>query len=149
MANKTITKTDTLETLRVTFNGIDDLNIPFEGVPSDLVEAVNTKSDLSYVDTRFDNIPEPDMSLYSTVIAKDQGDTDTLAAAVQHTDNELSAYEPGSPAKGGGSEEIFYLNGTVVNEDYTIPSGMNAMTAGPIEQNATITIPDGSAWVIV
>jgi len=54
MATRVIKSTDTIETLRVTFNGmavdvgdITDLNTPFVGVPTDLVEAVNSKATAS------------------------------------------------------------------------------------------------------
>jgi len=54
-------------------------------------------------------------------------------------------------AVGGGSDQIFYLNGTTVNSSYTIPTGDNAMSAGPItvEATATVTISSGSTWTIV
>lgn len=57
----------------------------------------------------------------------------------------------GAGATGGGSDEIFYLNGINVTASYSIPSGKNAMTAGPVTVNdgVTVTVPDGSAWTIV
>ena len=57
----------------------------------------------------------------------------------------------GAGATGGGSDEMFYLNGTNVTASYSIPSGKNAMTAGPVTVNdgVTVTVPDGSAWTIV
>lgn len=57
----------------------------------------------------------------------------------------------GAGATGGGSDEMFYLNGINVTASYSIPSGKNAMTAGPVTVNdgVTVTVPDGSAWTIV
>lgn len=54
-------------------------------------------------------------------------------------------------ASGGGSDKIFYENDSLVTTNYTITSGKNAMSAGPIEidNNVTITIPLNSNWVIV
>ena len=54
-------------------------------------------------------------------------------------------------ATGGGTDEIFYLNGQIVTTDYTLPANQNAVTAGPITVNAgiTVTIPAGQAWSIV
>lgn len=54
-------------------------------------------------------------------------------------------------ATGGGTDEIFYLNGQIVTTDYTLPANQNAVTAGPITINAgvTVTIPAGQAWSIV
>jgi hypothetical protein len=47
-------------------------------------------------------------------------------------------------------------NGIVVNNatvavDYTIPSGSNAMSAGPVTINSgiTVTVASGSTWVVV
>jgi len=57
----------------------------------------------------------------------------------------------GGGATGGGANEIFFENGQEVSVDYTITSGKNAMSAGPISINGgvTVTVPTGSTWVIV
>lgn len=54
-------------------------------------------------------------------------------------------------ATGGGSDQIFFLNGQTVTTDYTIPGADNAMTAGPISINSgvTVTIGSTSTWTIV
>ena len=54
-------------------------------------------------------------------------------------------------AKGGGTDQVFYENGTAVTASYSITSGSNAMTAGPISIGtaATVTVPAGSVWTIV
>ena len=57
----------------------------------------------------------------------------------------------GGGATGGGSDDVFYENSKVVTADYTITAGKNAITAGPVTINdgVTVTVPDGSNWVIV
>jgi hypothetical protein len=57
----------------------------------------------------------------------------------------------GGGATGGGSDQIFNLNGQTVNVDYTIPTGFNASTVGPITiaEGITVTVPDNSNWVIL
>jgi hypothetical protein len=57
----------------------------------------------------------------------------------------------GGGATGGGTDQIFYLNGQTVTTNYSIPSGQNAGTFGPVTVNsgATVTIPTGSTWSIV
>ena len=52
---------------------------------------------------------------------------------------------------GGGSDRIFLENDQSVTTNYTITSGKNAMTAGPITINngVTVTVPSGSTWTIV
>ena len=57
----------------------------------------------------------------------------------------------GGGATGGGSDEVFILNGQTVTTDYTIPTSFNAGTFGPVSINSgvTVTVPDGSTWTVV
>lgn len=57
----------------------------------------------------------------------------------------------GGGATGGGIDDIFYENSTTVTANYTITSGKNAMSTGPIVINpgVTVTIPNGSLWKII
>jgi hypothetical protein len=57
----------------------------------------------------------------------------------------------GGGATGGGADQVFFQNSQAVTVSYAIPSGKNAMTAGPITVNSgiTVTIPSGSVWTIV
>jgi len=57
----------------------------------------------------------------------------------------------GGGATGGGSDEVFVENTTVVTTSYAIPTGRNAESVGPITINAsrTVTIPSGQRWVIL
>lgn len=57
----------------------------------------------------------------------------------------------GGGATGGGSDDIFVENGQTVTTNYSITSGKNAMSAGPITVGSGIivTVPVGSSWVIV
>ena len=52
---------------------------------------------------------------------------------------------------GSGTDQVFFLNDTVISGSYTIPSGKNAMTCGPLTQlsGVVVTIPSGSVWTIV
>lgn len=45
----------------------------------------------------------------------------------------------------------FFINGQTVDNDYTLPTGKNAGTFGPVTVAATktVTIPSGSYWTIV
>ncbi len=56
----------------------------------------------------------------------------------------------GGGALGSGGNYIFYENDTTVTQSYTITTGKNAVTAGPvtIADGVTVTIPDGSSWSI-
>jgi hypothetical protein len=57
----------------------------------------------------------------------------------------------GGGATGGGSDQIFVLNGQTITANYTIPSGSNASTAGTVTINTgiVVTVSTGSRWVIV
>ena len=46
---------------------------------------------------------------------------------------------------------VFYENDTNVTKDYTITEGKNAMSAGPltIDSSVTITVPSGSTFTVV
>ena len=57
----------------------------------------------------------------------------------------------GGGATGAGDNQIFFENELTVTGSYTIPSGKNAGTFGPvtIDTGVTVTIPDGSVWSIV
>lgn len=57
----------------------------------------------------------------------------------------------GGGATGGGDDAIFYENGKTITTSYSITANSNAMSAGPITINsgASVTIPDGSRWVVV
>jgi len=57
----------------------------------------------------------------------------------------------GGGATGGGTNQIFFENQQTVTADYTITTGRNAMSAGPItiDTGVTVSIPTGSTWVIV
>lgn len=54
----------------------------------------------------------------------------------------------GGGAKAGGT---IYENGNNVTSSYTISTGKNAMSAGPITvaDGVTVTVPDGSTWTVV
>ena len=56
----------------------------------------------------------------------------------------------GGGATGGGTNKIFYLNGQTVTVDYSVPSGQNAGTFGPISvaSGVTVTVPSGSTWTV-
>jgi filamentous hemagglutinin len=52
---------------------------------------------------------------------------------------------------GGAINGIFYENDQTITANYTITSGKNAMTTGPVTINTgvTVTVPSGSRWVII
>lgn len=57
----------------------------------------------------------------------------------------------GNGATGAGGDQIFIQNGQNVTTSYSIPSGKNAGTFGPVtvDSGVTVTVPSGSVWTVV
>ena len=72
-------------------------------------------------------------------------------ALVVNTGATAVEWGDGGGATGGGTDKIFYNNGQTVTTAYTVPSGENAMSAGPVSVNAgiNVTLTGTSEWVIV
>ena len=57
----------------------------------------------------------------------------------------------GGGATGGGGDAVFVENDQTVTTNYTIPTGKNAMSTGPVTINGgvTVTVSSGSRYVII
>jgi hypothetical protein len=57
----------------------------------------------------------------------------------------------GGGATGGGPDEVFLENGQTVTTNYTLSTGKNAGSFGPIsiDSGITVTVPSGQTWTIV
>lgn len=57
----------------------------------------------------------------------------------------------GGGATGAGGDVVFLENGQTVTTSYTLTTGRNAVSAGPITINSgiTVTVPSGANWSIV
>jgi hypothetical protein len=57
----------------------------------------------------------------------------------------------GSTSTGGESDRVFVETNKNVTADYTLSTGFNAMSAGPvsIDLGVTVTVPVGAVWTIV
>jgi len=57
----------------------------------------------------------------------------------------------GGGATGTGVDDVFYENTPTVTANYTLTTGKNAMTTGPLTINTgiTVTVPTGSRLVIL
>lgn len=57
----------------------------------------------------------------------------------------------GGGATGAGGDTVFFENSQTVTTNYTLTTGKNAVTAGPVTVNSgvTVTVPSGASWVIV
>jgi len=61
------------------------------------------------------------------------------------------AADAAAGATGAGGDKVFWENGQSVTTDYSITSGQNAGTFGPVSINSgvTVTVPTNSVWVVV
>jgi hypothetical protein len=87
----------------------------------------------------------------SVIVAGDTSGTVTLqapAAAGTTTLNLPSTSGNLVVAKAGG---VLYENTTTISADYTLSTGQNAMSVGPItiDPSVTVTIPTGQRWVVL
>ena len=73
-----------------------------------------------------------------------------LTGSLPAIDGSALLNTPGG-AKGNGGDQVFYENDTNVTSDYTVTSGKNAMSAGPVtvDNGVTVTVPVGSTWTVV
>ena len=57
----------------------------------------------------------------------------------------------GGGATGGGTDQVFWLNGTTITANYTLAANTNAGTFGPITiaNNVTVTISNTATWTVV
>jgi hypothetical protein len=57
----------------------------------------------------------------------------------------------GGGATGGGGDEVFQENSLIVTTSYTLSTGKNAMSVGPITINsgAVVTVGSGQRWVVL
>jgi hypothetical protein len=57
----------------------------------------------------------------------------------------------GDQPVGGGTNRVFFENDIVMTDNYTITSGKNAMSTGPITVNpgVSLTVPTGSTYTIL
>jgi len=89
-------------------------------------------------------------SSYSTGVGIAAGSS-ALVAWDSSTSDFVTVAGGGNGATGAGGDQIFIQNGQNVTTSYSIPSGKNAGTFGPVTINnsVTVTVPTGSVWTIV
>ena len=84
-------------------------------------------------------------------------DSEEANAYIYYNDGSSSQWVPLVPstppkaAAGGGTDEVFFENDNAVTTNYTLQTGKNALSAGPITINSgvTVTVSSGQSWVIV
>lgn len=92
------------------------------------------------------------MQILSIAPSTNRGPVYVVGVGLMEWDSGVGAYVArAGGATGGGSDQVFYENDVVVTTDYTIESGKNAGTFGPITINpgVTVTVEPGSVWSVV
>ena len=85
----------------------------------------------------------------------DQTWQDVTASRVSDTTYTNSTRKPIMVCISGGTDNVFIENEYTVTADYTIPAGKSAVSVGDANGNVTInsgvtvTVSDGSRWVIL
>lgn len=75
-----------------------------------------------------------------------------LAARTKFLDDKIDALAAsGIGAVGGGGDRAFLNTSNTINNSYTIPTGYNSGTFGPVSiaSGINITIPSDSTWSII
>ena len=90
-----------------------------------------------------------------TIVRAQEGTIATAFSAGDKFELRLTAGELtelfGSTVQGGGTDNVFIENDTTVNFNYTVTTGRNALSVGPITVAAgvTVTVPSGKRWLIL
>ena len=115
---------------------------------------LNAQSDLRFADSDSSNwvaFQAPETVSANVTWTLPDADATVNGHALKSDGSGNLSWGTAGGASGGGTDQVFYENDQSVTEDYTIGTNKNAMSAGPItiDSGATVTIPDGSTWVIV
>jgi hypothetical protein len=93
---------------------------------------------------------------YNGTTNKANVEMETACLAISYTNNgtEIASLEKSSgtyTAKQLSASNGIVVNSATISENYTIPSGSNGMSAGPVTvaSGVTVTVPSGSTWTVV
>jgi len=125
------------------------------GDPTDAQDAA-TKN---YVDTNFVDKTSDTGSAQLPVGTEAQRDSTPAAGMIRFNDDvdQFEGYNGtawssvGGGATGGGGDQWAVEHDNTITTSYTISTGKNVISAGPLTINsgATVTVPSGSTWTIV
>jgi hypothetical protein len=121
--------------------------------------AASASADASLVSTLYDSFDDRYLGSKSSAPSVDNDGNALLEGALywNSVENSMNVYNGtswvtfGYGATGTGGDQVFFENDQAVTTNYTITTGKNAMSAGPVTVNSgvTVTIPSGSVWTIV
>ena len=99
-------------------------------------------------------LASPDTNTDRTIVLPDASGTLLLAGqpvASFATDSLTNVAGTGSPDFPNKLRQSFYLSPVLITASYTVPTGFNAMTAGPIEidTGVEVEVATNSTWTVV
>ena len=90
-----------------------------------------------------------------TIVRAQEGTTATAFNTGDYVQLRLTAGEItelfGGIVQGGGTDNVFVENDTTVNFNYTLTTGRNAFSVGPVTVGGgvTVTVPSGQRWLVL
>ena len=90
-----------------------------------------------------------------TIVRAQEGTTASAFASGDKVELRLTAGEInqlfGAVVQGGGTDHAFIENDTTINSSYTLTTGRNALSVGPVTvaSGATVTVPTGKRWLVL
>ena len=90
-----------------------------------------------------------------TIVRAQEGTTDSAFSTGDKVELRLTAGEINQlfagVTQGSGTDQVFHENGTTVNTSYTLTTGRNAVSVGPITiaTGQSVTVPSGQRWVVL
>lgn len=132
-------------------------NVAFS--PAGAISATNVQTAIQELDT--EKVPRTSTTGSALVPSGTQAQRDgSPAAGYFRFNSDVAKFEGyngtawgsvGGGATGGGSDDIFIENGQTVTTNYTLSTGKNAGSFGPITINSgiTVTVPSGQVWSII
>lgn len=90
-----------------------------------------------------------------TIVRAQEGTTASAFSAGDKVELRLTAGEInelfGGIVQGGGTDNVFVENDTTVSFNYTLTTGRNAFSVGPVTvgSGVTVTVPSGQRWLVL
>lgn len=123
-------------------------NLTWNGTTLAVTGAITASADSSFTSTGAVKVPVG-------TTAQQPGTPTTGMLRFNSTDVSFEGYDGSAWGAIGGGSNITGLglweNSATINADYTIATGNNALSSGPvtIASGVTVTVPSGSVWAIV
>lgn len=126
-------------------------NVHFETTGTSRIDYIASNNLLRMVATGGVGIPSGNTAQRPTANVAGVIRYNTDYGALEAYDGRLSVWRSAAAAFGGGNNRVFFENESNVTANYSISTGFNAGSFGPITVNngVEVTIPANSTWTVV